>query len=140
MMETRPVAAYTLAMVGVALQGVALFFLVYMFASISSFSGGFPSHGPWMMGLWMMGYPYGFDSGWSVVWIVSALVIVGLGVYGTVLMNSSNLARVRMGSTLVLITSIIAFPTMWGFMIGSLLMFVGSLLGLTWVPPRTQTT
>jgi len=137
-MENRPVAAYTLAMVGVAFQGVAFFFLVFVFASFSS--GGFPSYGPWMMmGQWMMGYPYGYGSGWSVVWIVSALVIVGLGVYGAVVMNSSNLARVRTGSTLVLIASIIAFPTMWGFMIGSLLMFVGSLLGLTWVPPRSQT-
>ena len=26
-------------------------------------------------------------------------------------------------------------PAMWGFMMGSLLMFIGSLLGLTWQPP-----
>lgn len=26
-------------------------------------------------------------------------------------------------------------PAMWGFMIGSLLMFIGSLLGSTWQPP-----
>jgi len=74
------------------------------------------------------------------VWIISAFIIVGLGVYGAVAMNSANLARVRMGSTLVLVASIIAFPTMWGFGIGSLLMFVGSLLGLTWVSPRSQTS
>jgi hypothetical protein len=35
----------------------------------------------------------------------------------------------------VLIISIVAFPTMWGFMIGSLLMFISSILGLTWTPP-----
>jgi len=68
--------------------------------------------------------------------LVSAVAIVALGFYGALLMNSSSLARVRMGSTLVLIASIIAFPTMWGFLIGSLLMFVSSLLGLTWVPPH----
>jgi hypothetical protein len=74
----------------------------------------------------------------SVIWLVWAIIVVVLGIYGAVIINSTKIDRVRMGATLVLIASLIALPTMWGFMIGSLLMFVGSLLGLTWTPPQAQ--
>ena len=87
----------------------------------------------------MGGYPYTYHPLWSLIWLISAAIVIALGIYGAMLMNSTQIGRVRMGATLVLVASIIAFPTMWGFMIGSLLMFVGSLLGLTWVPPRSQT-
>jgi len=87
----------------------------------------------------MGGYPYTYHLLWSLIWLISAAIVIALGIYGAMLMNSTQIGRVRMGATLVLVASIIAFPTMWGFMIGSLLMFVGSLLGLTWVPPRSQT-
>jgi len=127
-------------MVGAALQLVAFLFFAYMSAYFSSVTDGFTSFGPWMMMRWMMGYPQNSRYGVGVIWLILAVVVVGLGTYGAITMNSSNLARVRMGSTLVLIASIISFPTMWGFLIGSLLMFVGSLLGLTWVPPHSQTS
>lgn len=145
MMENRPVAAYMLALVGVALQGVAALLVLYMVAffsaSVSTWSEINPEHMmPWMMGRWMAGYPYTHHPLWSLIWLISAVIVIALGVYGAVLMNSTQVGRVRMGATLVLVASIIAFPTMWGFMIGSLLMFVGSLLGLTWMPPRTQTS
>jgi len=140
-LENRPIAAYTLALVGVALQAVAALFVLYMVAlfstSVSTWRELNPEHMmPWMMGRWMAGYPFTTHPVWGIVWIISAFIIVALGVYGAVLMNSTNVARVRMGATLVLVASIIALPTMWGFMIGSLLMFVGSLLGLTWTPPQ----
>jgi hypothetical protein len=143
MMETRPVAAYMLALVGVALQGVAALFVLYMVvffsASVTTWREINSEHMmPWMMGRWMGGYPYTYHPLWSFIWLISAVIVIALGVYGAVLMNSTQVGRVRMGATLVLIASIIAFPTMWGFMIGSLLMFVGSILGLTWVPPKAQ--
>lgn len=53
-------------------------------------------------------------------------------------MNTADLSRVRTGSTLVLVASIIAFPTMFGFILGSLLMLVGSILGLIWQPVATK--
>jgi len=139
-MENRPLTAYTLAAIGVALQVVAALFMIYMVALHSAIRIGWeqmePEHmGPWGMGRWMMGYPYTYHPIWASVWIISALIVIGLGVYGLVLMNSTRIGRVRTGSTLVLIASIIAFPTMWGFLIGSLLMFIGSILGLTWLPP-----
>jgi len=126
-MENRPVAAYTLAMIGVALQVVAAFFVIYIFTL-------FPTIPMYMMGRWMRDYLYTYRPVWVFIWITSALIVISLGVYGAVSMNSTNLYRVRVGTTMVLIASIIAFPMMWGFMIGSLLMFIGSLLGLTWQP------
>lgn len=143
MMENRPVAAYTLALVGVALQGIAALLVLYMAiffsTSVTTWREINPEHMmPWMMGRWMNGYPYTYHPLWSLIWLISAVIVIALGVYGAVLMNSAQVGKVRMGATLVLVASIIAFPTMWGFMIGSLLMFVGSLLGLTWVPPKAQ--
>jgi len=142
MAENRPVAAYTLALVGAALQGVAALFIIYMIVFYSTLAPAWreiiPERMmPWMMGHWMVGYPYTQHPLLSLIWLVSAVIVVVLGVYGALLMNSTHVGRVRMGATLVLIASIIAFPTMWGFMIGSLLMFVGSLLGLTWLPSQT---
>jgi len=143
MMENKPVAAYTLSMIGAALQAVAALFVIYMVAFFSTVASNWREISPermmpWMMGHWLAGYPYTIHPVWSIVWLIFTVVIVVLGFYGALMMNSSDLARVRMGSTLALIASIIAFPTMWGFLIGSLLMFVGSLLGLTWAPPRSQ--
>jgi len=145
MMETRPVAAYTLALVGAALHGVATLFIIYRVALFSSLASNWRDIDPegmmpWRMGHWMTGYPYTIHPLWAIVWLASAVILTALGLYGAMLMNSTNLARVRMGATLALITAIIAVPTMWGFIIGSLLMFVGSLLGLTWMPPRSQTS
>jgi len=142
-LENSPIAAYTLALVGVVLQGVAALFVIYMVAFSSTLAATWRELNPermmpWMMGHWMTGYPYTHHPLLSLIWLVSAVIVISLGVYGAVLMNSIHVARVRTGATLVLIASIIAFPTMWGFMIGSLLMFVGSLLGLTWLPPQAS--
>lgn len=143
-MEKRPVAAYMLSMIGLCLQVVAAVYIVYMIVFFSSVAADWGFHwenmGPWMMGHWMRGYPYTLHPLWSLVWIITAVAVIAIGAYGIVLMNSTNLGSVRTGATLVLIASIIAFPTMWGFMIGSLLMFAGSILGLVWAPPRSQTS
>ncbi len=77
---------------------------------------------------------FGFFSYWFPLIVVLAGIEITLGVLGVLWMNTTNLNRVRTGSVLVLIASIIAFPTMFGFMIGSLLMLIGSILGLTWQP------
>lgn len=141
MMENKPVAAFTLAIIGAALQAVALLFVGYRVAFYSVLVSNWRELNPerlmpWMMGHWMNGYPFTIHPLWGILWLILAVVIVAVGVYGAVLINSANLRRVRMGATLVLVASIIAFPTMWGFVIGSLLMFVGSLLALTWLPPQ----
>jgi hypothetical protein len=143
MMEKRPGAAYILSLIGAAIQGLATIFIIYravlFSATVSNWGDLVPENMmPWMMERWMNGYPYTRHPLLSVIWLVWAIIVVVLGIYGAVIINSTKIDRVRMGATLVLIASLIALPTMWGFMIGSLLMFVGSLLGLTWTPPQAQ--
>lgn len=144
-MESRPTAAYTLAAIGLALQVFAAFFFIIGVPFFYLIRTGWQivgpdMMGPWDTGRWMTGYFYTYNPIWGFVWLILALVVIGLGAYGAVLMNSADISKVRTGSTLVLIVSIIAFPTMWGFLIGSLLMFIGGLLGLTWLPPTSPTT
>jgi hypothetical protein len=134
--EDRPTAAFTLSTVGLALQALGGLFLVYAI----SYSSPYGLFGPGMMGPWMMfGGPwmFGFFSSWFPLVVVIAGIEIALGVLGVLWMNTTNLSKVRTGSVLILVASIIAFPTMFGFMIGSLLMLIGSILGLTW-QPRTR--
>ena len=140
MVESRPVAAYTLALVGAILQALAALFILIMVVFASQITTAWQElvperFMPWMMGHWMTGYPFVTHPVWAVLWIVSAIIVAGLSFYGAVMMNSVSVRKVRTGATLVLTISILALPTMWGFMIGSLLMFIGSILALTWVPP-----
>lgn len=136
MVEEKPVAAFTLSLVGLTLQAVgAMFFIYGMFYGWSGGSWGTGmTMGPWMM----MGGPWSVGFGWSPFTSAFSVVVIALGVVGVLWMNTGELSRVRTGSTLVLVASIIAFPTMFGFMLGSLLMFVGGILGLTWQPIATK--
>jgi len=143
MVESRPVAAYTLALVGAVLQAVATLFVLAMTVFWSRFATTWQElvperFMPWMMGHWMGGYPFTIHPVWGAIWVAAAVIIAALSFYGAMKMNSTNIGKVRTGAIIVLIASIIAVPTMWGFMIGSLLMFIGSILGLTWTPPSAQ--
>jgi hypothetical protein len=130
MVEEKPVAAFTLSLIGLALQVVGAMFLVSIFAYPRIPTWGWSGMMmPWMMWGWWSVAPFWY----AVLTVLSAIVIV-LGAVGVLWMNTADPGRVREGATLVLIASIIAFPTMFGFVIGSLLMFIGGLLGLTWRP------
>jgi len=132
--ESKPVAACMLAIVGVALQVISALVLVYVVFFFAPFIEGW--WGYKIMGPWIMQHRNAYSLGyvWVSVWMGVMTAVIGLGAYGTFLMNSVDIEKVRTGATLVLVASVVAFPTMWGFFIGSLLMFIGSLLGLTWQP------
>ncbi|MBI3024033.1 MAG: hypothetical protein HYY68_09985 [Thaumarchaeota archaeon] len=132
MVEEKPVAAFTLSLIGLALQAVGAMFFAYamLYGWGSGFWGSGMMMGPWMM----MGGPWFGGALWSPLSSIFAVAVIAFGVLGLFWMTASELSRVRTGSTLVLVVSVIAFPTMFGFMIGSLLMFVGGILGLTWQP------
>ena len=130
----KPVAAFTLSAVGLAFQAVAGLLMVYMISFFFPHYGGYLGFGPWMMFGGRYPWALGFSPFWFAFVIIFATVGITLGVLGVVWMNASNAEKIRTGSVFVLIASIIAFPTMWGFMIGSLLMLIGSILGLTWQP------
>ncbi|HEY4822960.1 MAG TPA: hypothetical protein VIH83_04665 [Candidatus Bathyarchaeia archaeon] len=130
MVEDRPVSAFTLALIGLVLQMLAAVFL----ASAMFYGWTSGSWSPGMMGPWMMVGPWSAGFFWSPLSLALTAMVIGLGVLGALWMNTSDLSRLRTGSTLVLIASVIAFPTMFGFMVGSLLMLIGGILGLTWQP------
>ena len=130
MVEEKPVAAFTISLIGLALQIVGAIFIASIVGYLPNPLWGW--HGmmmPWMMWSWWYPAPLWF----AVLAVLTALVII-LGAIGVLWLNTTDLKRVREGATLVLIASLIAFPTMFGFAIGSLLMFIGGLLGLTWRP------
>ena len=130
----RPAAAYALSVVGVGIQVLAAIMMVPM--------------GLWMWNAWsgmmsMMGargtnFFLPLNGGSIAGWIGLSVAVIVASIIGIFWMNSSNLERVRTGSTLVLIASLLAFPTMWGLFIGSLLMFIGGILGLTWMPRASK--
>lgn len=62
-------------------------------------------------------------------------LICGIGVIiGAVMINSAEPSRVKTGSILVLVFSIISFLSGGGFYIGLILGLVGGILGLVWRP------
>jgi hypothetical protein len=127
-------AAFWLSLAGLAIQGISTVMIAAMYPLFQGFRG--------MMGYYggMMGGYYGAYStgwyGWMGLSLVVAVVALVLGILGVVWMNSSIIGRVRNGSVLVLIAAVVAFPTMWGFWIGSVLMFVGAVMGLATNPNR----
>ncbi|HYY91047.1 MAG TPA: hypothetical protein VE955_03590 [Candidatus Dormibacteraeota bacterium] len=44
-------------------------------------------------------------------------------------MSSSRLENIRVGSVLVLVAAVLAFPSAFSFVVGSLLLIVGGILG-----------
>ncbi len=118
-------AAFWLSVAGLVVQGLAALTILTMRSAFSGFG---------MMGYYggMMGGYYG--GGWGGflgVWVVVAAAGLVLGILGVLWMSSKDLRTVRNGSVLVLIAAVVAFPMMWGFWIGSILMVVGALMGLT---------
>ncbi|MDV3293128.1 MAG: hypothetical protein LYZ70_02550 [Nitrososphaerales archaeon] len=124
--------AFWLSLAGFVIQGVAAVMVVTMFSFFSGFGGMMGYYGGMMGGYCGTGW-YGLAG----VWLVVEAVALVLGVLGLVWMNSSSLGKVRNGSMLLLVVAVVAFPTMWGFWVGSILMFVGAVMGLTTIQPRT---
>jgi hypothetical protein len=130
-MQTVRTAA-ALALAGVALQAVAFVFVGAMLAA-----------GWWWPAWGHMGFaiPWtGFWPYWGLLWLVAGAAVLAVGALGVVWMYDVRPERVHVGAVLVLLAAVLAFPTMWGFMVGSLLMFVAAILGLTWTPYPTYAT
>jgi hypothetical protein len=74
---------------------------------------------------------------------IFAVGLIGLGsgiimIYGASMMNSEDKGKVRTGSILVLVFTLVgAIFTLGGILIGFLLALIGSILGLTWSPTVT---
>jgi len=134
--QLHPSTAFTLAVIGLVLQGIAALYTIPAAIFGSPYGGGmFTGFG--MMGPGMMiGGPWSYGFGGPFLTVAFGILVLALGLLGTMWLNTFDIRKIRSGATLVLITSLIAFPTMFGFMIGSLLMFIAGIIGLTWYPPR----
>ncbi|MEM2337719.1 MAG: DUF6114 domain-containing protein [Candidatus Bathyarchaeia archaeon] len=122
-MGEKPTAAFVLSLVA----GI-LILLSGIFSAIVAIIGGaivgmVPGFG-WLGGLIMIMGILGF--------IFGIIVIIG-----AVMINSGERERVKTGSIIVLIFSILSLLVSGGgFFIGFILGLVGSILGLTWKPPE----
>ena len=128
-------AALTLSSVGLALQALAG--ILALWFGYWSWYG----YGPFPMGPWMMGAYYGAPPAYGphplyapylVLYAALAAIVLAVGAIGVALMGGhrSEGSRVRAGAILVIVAAVIAFPTMFGFIVGSLLMLIGGVLGL----------
>jgi len=127
-------AALVLSAVGLAFQALAgsfaLAFSALWLGRGYRYGYGYGYRGFYMMGPWMMGY-FGYPIyPYTALYAALVAVVIAVGLAGVALMASRDRERRMAGSVLVIVASVIAFPTMFGFIVGSLLMLVGGLLGL----------
>lgn len=64
-----------------------------------------------IIGPWMVRLPWQLTSLWQLLVIPLLVISIALSLIGLYIMNRSNLWKVRTGSALVLVASVIAFPT-----------------------------
>lgn len=125
--------AYILAMVGIIFQALGLLFIAVMMPYGFGMMSGYN-----MMGRYtptMFGYAWG--AGWNIMtltWLIIGIGVVAASVYALTLIGSRNPNAIHAGSILLLVLAIIAFPTMWGLLIGSALMFAAAIIGLSQHP------
>jgi len=100
--------------------GWAVIFPPYNEVSPYRFYGMMPSHF----------YPYiGFLFP-LVMWFILAWSFVVIAFLAAVLIRRNP----ETGGVIALVIAVLSMPTIWGFFVGSLLMFIGSILALVWRP------
>ncbi len=128
-----PRTAYVLVLIGSVFQllaalletiGVTAFFYVRPAAS-----SPYPVHPVYMM------------HAFPALAIPFVMFVIIVWIFAVVSLFSAFLIRdnVEAGGILSLIMAIISFVTLWGFVIGSLLMLIGAILALTFKPQQPQT-
>jgi hypothetical protein len=139
----RASVPFALSLAGLLVSAVAALIVgVAGFGMFGSFGYGSMMGG--MMGGYggagmMNGYsPWGMG-GWGAftwMWIPLIIASIAIAAVGVFMIYSSRVGDVRVGSVLALVAAVIAFPTAFGFVIGSLLLALGGILGLIWSPIR----
>jgi len=129
-----PKTGYILILIGSVFQAIAALFETMglaVFSAISAhpFVATYANNRTYVMTHYIPFYfmPIAF-------WLILAWAFVIISFVAALLVKGNPEA----GGVLALLVSILALPTIWGFMIGSLLMFVGSILALTWRPSAGQ--
>lgn len=119
MVAKKPTAAFALSLIG----GIIILINGVLYTVAAAIVGGLiadliPAFGAIAFALTVLGLIF------SIIVIVSAA-----------LMYTTSLSRVRVGSILVLIFSILSIIIGGGFIIGLILGVIGGALGLAWKPP-----
>lgn len=117
----KPLNAITIASVGIVLQVIALIFELFTVFLHSSFT--IKRVGPFIIAR-------------SVALMTFGLIIIFIGIVGIYFMSKGYKKDVFVGSILEIIASIFAYPTLFGFFLGSFLMFLGGIVGLFWAPVK----
>ena len=133
MAEERPTAAFTLILIGLVVQVVIALYVVYVVFIFSSVGWGWIGI-PHMMPAIIMGWFWPMGFAWFVLSLLVA--VIALGVWGLLWVYTTDPMKVRTGGALALAAAILAFPTMFGFLVGSLIMLIGAVLALSWQPSR----
>lgn len=114
--------SFILTLIGSVLQLFSLVFIPLLGWGFMGWYGGMGEHRGMMMPMWRFFYPY---------WLILGLVIVSISFLAAFLIGSEKEDNVKAGGIIAIVISIIAFPTMWGFIAGSILMLIGGILALT---------
>lgn len=69
---------------------------------------------------------------WSTSFVIMGLVLIAVGAIGIHFMDSGDRRKVSIGGLLLIVASVFAFPTMFGFFLGSFLMFIGGIIAMIW--------
>ncbi|MCS7125343.1 MAG: hypothetical protein NZ929_00290 [Aigarchaeota archaeon] len=120
MSRDRPTAAFALSLIG----GIFIIIGSLVTALVTVLFGGVLMLIPFVGGLGAL----------IIVFGIIGLVFGIITLIGATMINSGDPSKVRTGSILVLIFSILSLLTGGGFIIGFILALIGSILGLTWKP------
>jgi hypothetical protein len=123
-MAEKPTAAFVLSLIG----GIFVIIGGLVTAAIAAIVGSAFD----IIGMGSYGLGFALLGALGLVWGIIILL-------GAVMMNSTDKSRVRTGSIIVLVFSIISwFGSFGGFFLGFLLALIGSILGLTWNPSKSE--
>ncbi|MDP7976590.1 MAG: hypothetical protein ACP5T5_05805 [Thermoprotei archaeon] len=127
-----PRTAYILVLVGSVFQLLAALFetigITAFFYVSPAPSRTYPAHPIYMMHAFpTLAIPF-------VMFIIIVWVFALISLFSAFLIRDNPEA----GGILSLIMAIISFVTLWGFLIGSLLMLIGAILALTFRPQQPQ--
>jgi hypothetical protein len=127
-MVSRPTSAFIFSLIGGIITLISGLISINSWFILYSMSGTSFTY-------WLLGDLFSFTAMEALVLFVIGTICGLLIVVGAVLQYSGKKSRVRMGSFIVVIASVVgALPTFFGFFIGFLLSVVGAAKGLSWDP------
>ncbi len=70
----------------------------------------------------------------GIALIAGVIVIIVLSLLGVIWLYVGDEKKATYGGVTTLVVAIVAFPTFWGLILGSILGLIGGILGIVWKP------